>query len=181
LLRRALDESVLVARALSVIARRLGEGCLLAGRRKEAEAAATRALEAAKQSGGHADEAWTMRLLADIAASHPKADVKRAGALYGAALSCAAALGMEPLLARCRLGLGQLHAQAGDRVRARAELEVAVEITGRLDLGLWHRQAQTALSAVSGAELNGAGAQSRAHVRESRRSRTLRGSRRGGS
>jgi tetratricopeptide (TPR) repeat protein len=149
LLERSVDQCTPGERMMSRLSRQLGEGYLVAGRPQEAEQWAGRALDHARGCGGQAEEAWTLRLLADVAASPPAPDRHRALALFDEARSRAEALGMEPLLARCRLGLGRLHARTGDASRAVAELAVAVEATRRLDLGIWRVEAETALARLS--------------------------------
>ena len=55
------------------------------------------------------------------------------------ALALAVALGMQPLAARCRLGLGRLHQRAGDGAVAREHLGAAremIESMGMVPAGL---------------------------------------------
>ena len=86
----------------------LGEVCLLAGRLTEAHAAAVSVLEHFRRQAERAHEAWTLRLLGDVAAQRDPADIAVAEAHYRASRDLAAALGMTPLIARCDRALGDL-------------------------------------------------------------------------
>lgn len=87
----------------------LGEMSLAADRPDEAAALATRALALTREYGQRGWEASALRLLAEIASRRRPADVAMATTYYRAALATAEDLGMSPLVARCRLGLGSLH------------------------------------------------------------------------
>jgi predicted RNA polymerase sigma factor len=57
---------------------------------------------------------------------------------------------MRPLLARCHLGLGKLHAKMGTQQQARAELSTAIELYRAMAMRFWLRQAEEALAGVKG-------------------------------
>jgi DNA-binding SARP family transcriptional activator len=145
LLERAV-ERLFPPRSSSVLSRRLGEGYLLAGRCDEALEWARAALDHARRRGGRGDEAWALLLLADVMASAPKSEPDRATALYEDARTRAEALGMEALRARCHLARGRLHARLGAPRRAAPDLALAVDLTRRMELGLWRMQAEAALA-----------------------------------
>ena len=100
----------------------LGEVCLLAGRIDEAADAATRALDRFQRQGERGHEAWTLRLLGEIAARQAPSETTEAAARYQAGLALATELGMLPLAARCEFGLGRLYARERQTERARAAL-----------------------------------------------------------
>ncbi len=139
-------ERLFPPRVSSLLSRRIAAAYLLVGRRDVALAWAASALDHARRCGGRSDEAWALHVLADIAAWPGAPERERASDLYEQARTLAAELGMQPLLARCRLGLGQLYARVGDPSRAATELGLAVELARAMDLGLWRHQAEEALA-----------------------------------
>jgi tetratricopeptide (TPR) repeat protein len=143
-------ERLFPPRSSSLLSRRLGEGYVLCGRRDEALAWARSSLDHARQRGGRGDEAWALLLLADVMARPPALDHDHAVTLYEDARARAEGLGMRPLVARCHLALGLLHARSGDAARATAELGLAVERMRSMDLGLWRAQAEAALAGLAG-------------------------------
>ena len=56
---------------------------------------------------------------------------------------------MRPLQAHCHLGLGTLHAKAGQRQQARAELSTAMALYRAMDMTFWLPQAEAMLAQVS--------------------------------
>ncbi len=128
----------------------LGEAHLRAGRLEEASTLAARALKHARtyQERGH--EAYALRLLGEIAAHREPPEVEEAEASYRQAMALAESLGMRPLVARCRLGLGTLYAKTGQREPARAELAAAIELHRAMEMTFWLPQAEAALAQVEG-------------------------------
>jgi tetratricopeptide (TPR) repeat protein len=126
----------------------LGEAYMLAGRIEEALQCAGRALEyaQARQERGH--EAWTLRLLGDIAAHQAPPESETAEAHYRQALVLAEELGMRPLQPHCHLGLGTLYARTGQRQQAGAALSTAIEMYRAMDMTFWLPQAEVALAQV---------------------------------
>src|SRR5262249_2751475 len=86
----------------------VSEAYLLAGRMQEAVQLAGRALDLARAQKERGHEAWTLRLLGEIAAHQDPPEVEPAANHYRQALALAEALGMRPLQAHCHLGLGTL-------------------------------------------------------------------------
>jgi tetratricopeptide (TPR) repeat protein len=76
-------------------------------------------------------------------------DFDRAEADFGRARDLAQALGMRPLAAWCRLGLGALYRQLGRRDEARAELTVAHELAAALGMSAATDRAATELRALA--------------------------------
>ena len=74
---------------------------------------ARRSLDLTRERGHRGYEAWTLRLLAQIAAHPGKSDLAPAEALDSAALSLASELHMRPLMAHCHSGLSRLYDSAG--------------------------------------------------------------------
>jgi class 3 adenylate cyclase/tetratricopeptide (TPR) repeat protein len=128
----------------------LGEAHLLAGRLEEAQALAERtlALARAHQERGH--EAYALRLLGEIAAQRDPLEVHTAEDHYRQAMVLADTLGMHPLVAHCRLGLGKLYLKTGRREQARTELSAAIELYRAMEMTFWLPQAEAALAEVKG-------------------------------
>lgn len=128
----------------------LGEAYLLADQVEDARACADRAVRLARERGERGHEAWTLRLLGEIASHHDRPDVATAEAHYGAALALASALGMRPLAAHCHLGLGTLYATIGRHAEARVELSTAIAQYCAMDMAFWLSQAEAALARMEG-------------------------------
>ena len=109
----------------------LSEAYLLAGREADARAAAQRALGLARQHKERGHEAYTLRLLGEIAAHKNPPDVHDAENHYCQALALADELGMRPLIAHCHVGLGKLYRRIGSRQQA----EEASDYRNRNDAG----------------------------------------------
>jgi tetratricopeptide (TPR) repeat protein len=152
LLEQALKEAersgLLKERALYVAW--LSEASLLAGRREEASAGAARALAQARAKRERGHEAWTLRLLGDIAARREPPASDQAEVHYRQALALAEELGMRPLQAHCHRGLGTLYATVGQQEQARAALTTAIAMYRAMDMTFWLPQAKAALAQVEG-------------------------------
>ena len=123
----------------------LGEAYLRAGRAGDARDVARRALTLARSQGERGHEAWVLRLLGEIAlATDSGADGAREP--LAEALALAVELGMRPLAALCRLGLGTQAQRAGDRVAARAALQAAAAELSELGMPRWLASTAAALS-----------------------------------
>jgi len=144
-----LEEALTAMEAMAMVQWRtpliahLGETYLLASRPEEALALAGRGLTLTRERGHRGSEAWTRRLLGEIASHHDRPDVATAEAHYGAAMALAAELGMRPLVAHCHLGLGKVYRRTGDEVKAEEHLRAATIMYRELDMGFWLAQAET--------------------------------------
>ncbi len=118
----------------------LARARLLLGRHEPAVDQARRALELARECKERGQQAYAHLVLGDIAAAGENPD--DAEASYREALSLAEALGMRPLGARCRLGLGLLHQRAGERQRAREDLAAAAAQFGAMGMTHWLAEAE---------------------------------------
>ena len=94
------------------------EAYLLAGRVEEAKLLALQALDLVRTRKERGHEAWTLRLLGEIAAQREPPDTEQAETHYRQALALAEALGMRPLQAHCHRGLGTLYATTGQPEQA---------------------------------------------------------------
>jgi tetratricopeptide (TPR) repeat protein len=123
-----------------------GQGYLLAGNLEEARALAQRALVLSRSHRARGNEAWSLRLLGEIARHGHPPDVAPAETHYRQTLALAEELGMRPLVAHCRLGLGTLYARTTQADHARAELSTAIAMYRSMDMAFWLPQAEAALT-----------------------------------
>src|SRR2546421_13092706 len=128
----------------------LGEAHMLAGRLEEAYALAERTLARAREYQERGNQAYTLRLLGDIAARREPPDSTLAEAHYRQALALAEELGMRPLQAHCHLGLGTLYVRTGQRQQAQTALSTAIDRYRAMDMTFWLPQAEAALAQVEG-------------------------------
>jgi len=133
--------------ALLVVLR--GEVCLLADRRQEALACGERGLELARERGQRSYEAWALRLMGEVRGRSDARDRDEALSFYHEATKLAERLGMRPLIAHCRLGLGRVNHRAGERALAHENLTSAVTIYRELDMGFWLKAAQDEVGQLS--------------------------------
>jgi class 3 adenylate cyclase/tetratricopeptide (TPR) repeat protein len=125
-----------------------GEACLLAGRVEEAKLLALQALDlvCTRKERGH--EAWTLRLLGELAVRDERPDAEQAETHYRQALVLAEELGMRPLQAHCYHGLGALYAGIDRQEQARTEWSRARALYRAMRMTFWLPQLETALSRV---------------------------------
>lgn len=128
----------------------LGEALLLAGRLEEAQTPTERALALARAHQERGNQVYALRLLGDIAARREPPEHDQAEAHYQQALALAEELGMRPLQAHCRLGLGKLYATTGQHEQARTTLSTAIELYRTIDMTFWLPEAEAALAQVEG-------------------------------
>jgi tetratricopeptide (TPR) repeat protein len=126
----------------------LSEGYLLVSRLEDARQLAGRALEFSRARKERSHEAWTLRLLGEIARQEPPLAVEPVATYYHQALALAEELGMRPLQAHCHRGLGTLYAATGQRKQARIELSRALEMYWAMEMTFWLPQTETALAQV---------------------------------
>jgi tetratricopeptide (TPR) repeat protein len=136
LLEQAVEAAISVKRKdrYSIFLSRLGEVHLEAGRPDRATEPAGHALQVAREQGERGHEAYALRLLAEIASRAAIPEVNNAEAFYHEAMALAAQLGMRPLVAHCRLGLGKLYERTGKRHEAREHLTAAAAMYRAMDM-----------------------------------------------
>jgi tetratricopeptide (TPR) repeat protein len=123
----------------------LSEGYLSCGRLDEASAVASRALDLARKHKERGHEAWALKLLGDIALHSEPPQTEQAEAYYRQALAVSDALGMQPLLAHCKFGLGSVHILMGEWEQAAAELGSAAELYRSMEMTFWLNRGEAAL------------------------------------
>jgi tetratricopeptide (TPR) repeat protein len=124
----------------------LGEAQVLAGRLDEAYALAERALALTCTHQEQGNQAYTLRLLGDIAARREPPERERAEAYHRQALALADGLGMRPLQAHCHRGVGTLYITTSQREQARTELSVAIELYRAMAMMFWLPQTEATLA-----------------------------------
>jgi class 3 adenylate cyclase/tetratricopeptide (TPR) repeat protein len=129
---------------------RLSEAYVLADRLEDAMPCAQRALALARNHKERGNEAYTLRLLGEIAARRDPPESESAAAHYQQALALADELGMRPLQAHCHRGLGTLYAAAGQREQAYTELSTAIELYQAMEMTFWLPETEAALAQVEG-------------------------------
>jgi class 3 adenylate cyclase/tetratricopeptide (TPR) repeat protein len=126
-----------------------GEAFLMAGRIDEAQVQAEYAVETSAARHERGNEAFALRLLAEIAALRESAGIEKAETRYRESLALAKELEMRPLQARCRLGLGTLYRRVDRLDEARAELSTAVEMLRAMEMKHWLPAAEAELAQVN--------------------------------
>jgi tetratricopeptide (TPR) repeat protein len=120
----------------------LGEACLLGDRREDALRFAERAVRLTRERGQRGYEAWALWLLGEIASHSDPPDVGAAEGHYRQAMALAEELGMRPLLAHCRLGLGKLYRRKGPLQQAQEHLTTAMTMYREMDMRFWLEQGE---------------------------------------
>jgi tetratricopeptide (TPR) repeat protein len=115
----------------------LAEGYLLDGRADAAQDLAANALQLSREHKEKGQQAWALWLLGEIASGRDPLDVDGARGFYREATTLGEALGMQPLLAHCQLGLGTLYRRAGRRQISLEALTGAAALFRRLDMSGW--------------------------------------------
>jgi tetratricopeptide (TPR) repeat protein len=128
----------------------LGEAQRLTGRPEEAQALGERALALAREHQERGHQAYALRLLGEIAAQREPPASDQAGDYYRQALALAEQLGMRPLQAHCRRGLGTLYLKNGQQEQAHAELSTAIALYRAMDMTFWLPETEAALAQVKG-------------------------------
>ena len=128
----------------SSLAARLCEAYLAAGRVEDALVQSTRALDLALEHRGRGDQAWALRLRAEVLSCGDIPDFRQAEDLYQQARVLAEELGMRPLVAHCHFGLGKLHDRIGERTAGEECLIKARAMYRRLDMRSWLDRAEAA-------------------------------------
>jgi DNA-binding NtrC family response regulator/tetratricopeptide (TPR) repeat protein len=150
-LEQAVDQAAAVAilGRLSIQVAWLGEVHLLAGRVSDAARFAQHALDLSREHKERGHEAWTLRLLAEVAARRDPPEVERADAFYHEALALADELGMRPLSAHSHLGLGTLYGKANRVAPARLESSAAIELFRSMEMTFWLAGAEAGLGSLN--------------------------------
>ncbi|HKY08518.1 MAG TPA: adenylate/guanylate cyclase domain-containing protein, partial [Candidatus Binatia bacterium] len=128
-LEQGVDETLNKGRAafVALSTASLAEGYLYAGRIDDAAGTAERALALAQQHKERGHEACALKVLGDISLHEGRRDCQRAETRYQDALTLCNDLGMRPLAAHCRMGLGSALAARGAPAEAKSEIGAALD------------------------------------------------------
>src|SRR5262245_36985455 len=121
----------------------LAEGYLAAHRPHDARSAALRALEVARRQGAMATVARATWAIAGATAALDPGALPEAGSAYRDAADIAERIGMRPLVAHCRLGLGKLYRGTDKHQQAQEHLAAATTMYREMDMAYWLEQAET--------------------------------------
>ena len=124
----------------------VAEGYLRRGHLDAASDMTNRALTMARERRERGNEAWVLRLLAEIAAHRDPPDSQAAATRYQDALALAEELEMRPLQAHCHLGLGKLYRRVGRLAEARAELSAAIAMLRDMGMTCWLPESEAELA-----------------------------------
>jgi class 3 adenylate cyclase/tetratricopeptide (TPR) repeat protein len=120
-------------------------GYLLAGRLDEAAEIALRVADLAARHRYRGIQARAWRVLGEIAARSDPPEVDTAEEHYRRTLASAEELGMRPLVAHCRLGLGRLYRRVGERRKIEEQVAIALAMYRDMGMGFWLEKAEVAL------------------------------------
>ena len=129
----------------SLVLALLAEGYLRAQRLDDASGTADESLALARKLGERGWEAWAWRLGAEVAARREPLDLATVEAHFAEARALVTELGMRPLLAHCRLGLGTVYTRAGRPDEGRKEIAAALGEYRAMDMPYWCGEAERAL------------------------------------
>lgn len=132
----------------SLLVMYLSEVLVTAGRIDDALPIAERALALSRERGERGVEASALRLLAEIVSATETPRAAEAEGHYQNAMALAEEIGMRPLVARCRLGLGNLYRLRSDDEKAREHLSIGAGLFRELGMHSWSRQAEAQLSDI---------------------------------
>jgi tetratricopeptide (TPR) repeat protein len=121
-------------------------GYQLAGRLQRAAEVAATALTQARERGEAGNAAWASYVLGGVAAASGPPAAATAEHHYRAALAGAKSLGLQPLVAHCHLGLGDVSRQANALADAREHLTAAMTMYRETAMPFWLAKAEAALA-----------------------------------
>jgi tetratricopeptide (TPR) repeat protein len=124
----------------------LGETYLLEGRLDDALETAQQAVSLAQRHRERSHEAWSLRLLGEIASHRDPPAVERAEGYYRETLALAGELRMRPLVAHCHFHLGTLLRKTG-HPQASDHLATATKMYREMHMRLWQDQADAEMRA----------------------------------
>jgi tetratricopeptide (TPR) repeat protein len=149
---KLLEQGVAEAAARKITARQslwlswLSEVNVLANRLDEAGALATQALELSRAHGTRGNLAYALRARAEAVRRTGPAGEREAESLFQQSIALAEELGMRPLEAQARLGLGELYGSINRPPDARVQLQRSVALFRTLDMGRHLARAEAELA-----------------------------------
>jgi class 3 adenylate cyclase/tetratricopeptide (TPR) repeat protein len=121
---------------------------LLADRLDEAQKAGGRGLELAQSVSELGSETWALYVLGECAAAVSPDTAEPSLEYFERARALGESLGMRPLVARCRLGLGALYRRIDRRQTAIEHLQAARGELAAMGMEIWRARAEAELAAV---------------------------------
>jgi class 3 adenylate cyclase/tetratricopeptide (TPR) repeat protein len=127
----------------------LAEAYVLVGRSDEAATLAGRCADLARDHAEHGHEAWTVRLLGEIASTGESAVLsKEAESYFERAFGLATERGMRPLVAHCHVGLAVVQRKKGNSEAARAHRDQALTLFRETGMSWWSAEAEGRLAGL---------------------------------
>ncbi len=127
---------------LSVRTTRLATAYLQGGRTDEALRCARSAVDLSTKHHERANQALALKALADIIACDDTASPGNAADRYTGSLELANEIGMRPLVAHCRAGLGKLYRRIGRRGESDQHFAAAATMYREMGMTHWSEQAE---------------------------------------
>jgi tetratricopeptide (TPR) repeat protein len=124
----------------------LAEAYLPGGQIDEAVDAAERSLELSRKNGMRGVEAWSLYHLGGGVSHSQNLITSKAEDYYQQAIALAKELGMQPLIAHCYLGLGELYALTEDKAKAEGHLIKASDMFREMEMNFWLQKAEAILA-----------------------------------
>jgi tetratricopeptide (TPR) repeat protein len=121
----------------------VAEAYALVNRQEDALGTIKDALDFARERNRRPHEAWALRALGEIASHRDPPDTERAEASYRQAMAIAQGLGMQPIVAHCHHGLGNLYERVGRRDEAREHLATAATLYREMEMRFWLDRVET--------------------------------------
>jgi len=126
----------------------LAEAYLVLGRTAEAREQAEQAVALARSHPLRGWEAWSLKQLGRIHA-HELAGAEQAADTYQHALALATDLGLQPLVAHCHFGLGEVYVQTSKREEAREHFMRATTMYGQMGMEFWLTRAEVEMKVLA--------------------------------
>jgi len=126
----------------------LSETYLLEGRVDDALERSQEAVSLARRHQERGHEAWSLRLLGEIASRRDPPVLETAEGYYREALALAGQLSMRPLAAHCHFDLGRLFRKTDQHEQARQHLTTATTMFREMDMRFWLDQAEAEMRAA---------------------------------
>jgi hypothetical protein len=104
---------------------------------EEADQMAQQSLQLARENDEHGHEAWALRLLGEIRRRSSPSGSDESARYYSEALALASQLGMRPLVAHARAGLGTLATPLTPPRERRAHHETAIAMLREMGMEFW--------------------------------------------
>jgi len=122
------------------------QALIMVGRLEDARRHAETSLALARAQRARGLEARALRVMGELLASGDAPDVAGSERLYGEAMAIAEALGLRPLVSRCRVGVAAVYGRTGRKDKARESLAAAATEFASMEMTRWRERSERALA-----------------------------------